>query len=158
MSFTLFTTVAVGALSAFAMIVAGDPPSRRAAYFTTGAGVGAAVVSMVYSSVFTVPGGLLAGMIAKRVARARRGRGGLAGWLCVGISCGGLVGPLCFVVPFLLLPPAFQPPFGILGVILTAATGALPGTVTGAIVALYCRRLQRRYRAQRPGGAVRPVA
>jgi hypothetical protein len=137
--FAFLATVAVGALSAFVLLVATEPASRR----TLSLLGGTFLMAVLYSLFLTVPGGVLAGLIAKRVGHARRGRHGLLGWLVVGMSWGGLAGAGCFLAPVLLLPPPPRSPNIAITVALMALIGAVPGATTGAIVALYCRRLQR---------------
>jgi hypothetical protein len=137
--FAFFATVVVGALSAFVLIVATEPPRR-----TPGSLGGAFVAAVLYSAFFTVPGGVLAGAVAKRIARGRRGRHGLGEWLLAGASWGGLAGAACFLVPLLLSALLAGSPGDAITTVVVALTGAVPGALTGAIVALYCRNLQAR--------------
>jgi hypothetical protein len=138
-----FTTLAVGALYAIVLGIATRSPSRL-----TSAQLGEAMLAAtLYSTFLTIPGGLLAGAIAPRVARSRCGQRGLAGWLLAGVGFGALTGAACFLVPLWMLTLAAASLEGALSaVVLAGFLGAVPGATTGALVAWYCRRLQRRVR------------
>jgi hypothetical protein len=133
--FTFFTTVVVGALFAFVVLAVNEPaergPARRFG--------GALIMALLYSPKYTVPSGIVAGPIAKWVACRRRGRQGLVGWLSAGVWWGGLAGAICFVAPDLLSYQTMRSPELVMLSLLYAVYGAIPGAVTGAIVAWYCR-------------------
>jgi len=142
---TLATSMLVGFLLAACLLAgSGLDEGDRSAVETLGGFSGLATIAAIASMPFSIPGGILGGVLAVRRLRRSRGASTRAGWILRGVLLGAIVGAAWSATWILILAVASDGDEWIHVAGFAAIGGAIAGALTGSVVGACCSRVEQR--------------
>jgi hypothetical protein len=134
------TSVVLGFLTVFVVVLADEPPATIRHHFLTLEGLLSLLIVGAFTSLpISVQAGLAGGVLAARVAARQGPHRRLTSWAGHGAAWGAAIGAVGTVSVF-ALPSLSTDTFPLL-LLMMALIGGATGGVIGTVVGAYCRRV-----------------